>query len=215
MKRGVVFDLDGTLLDSMPLVLRMFDHAVSPFVRPLSDDQWRSQLGGPPQRILERILRDPLHVSEAMTRLTEYQGLNLNRILAFEGMKALIEDLARAGLAVGVWTGRDRRSTEALMDDHGIRGMITAFVCGDDLETHKPHPEGLSVVLRRLEMEATKALFVGDSDVDVLAGAGFGVKTVWITHGLEVDPSIAAQAWRVVNSPTEAYAIIRGELMDS
>jgi len=215
MKRGVVFDLDGTLLDSMPLVLRMFDHAVSPFVLPMSDDQWRSRLGGPPQRILERLLKDPSHVSEAMTRLYEYQGLNLSRILAFEGMKVLVEDLAVAGLAIGVWTGRDRASTEALMDDHGIRGKITAFVCGDDLETHKPDPGGLSAVLQSLELEAKDVLFVGDSDVDVLAGAALAVKTLWITHGLEIDPSIAAQAWRVVNTPAEAYSMIRGELMDS
>jgi phosphoglycolate phosphatase-like HAD superfamily hydrolase len=214
MKRGVVFDLDGTLLDSMPQVLRMFGHAVSPFIDPLSDDQWRSRLGGPPRRILETVLENPLHVGEAMARLTEYQLVYLNRILAFGGMKVLFDDLSRAGVATGIWTGRDRRSTEALMDEHRIRGMITALVCGDDLATHKPHPEGLSEVLRGLDVKTTDALFVGDSDVDVLAGAALGVKTVWITHGLEINPSIAAQAWRVVNTPTEAYSIVRGELIE-
>jgi pyrophosphatase PpaX len=211
--RGVIFDLDGTLLDSMPLVFRMFGHAISPFAQPLDDDQWRSRLGGPPRRILEQVLQDTAHVAEALIRLTDYEQSHSKRIPAFDGMKTLLEDLRHVSLPVGLWTGRDRRSTQVLMDVHGIGGLLSACVCGDDLASHKPDPEGLNTALGGLGVNPTEALFVGDSEVDVLAGAALGVRTLWISHNLPVNPSVQAQAWRVVDTPSEAYTLIRAELI--
>ena len=56
-------------------------------------------------------------------------------------------------------------------------------------------------------------LFIGDAEVDVLAGAALGVKTVLITHGLKMDAGGQAQAWRVVNTPLEAYNLLRTEVI--
>src|SRR5690606_36251982 len=102
-KAGVVFDLDGTLLDSMPTVLRMFGHAIHPFAKPLTEAAWRSHLGGPPRRVLERVLADATSVDQAMLRLESYQQINTEKIAAFEGMSGILADLERANLPVGLW----------------------------------------------------------------------------------------------------------------
>jgi HAD superfamily hydrolase (TIGR01549 family) len=208
---GIVFDLDGTLLNSMPLVLEAFAHATSPFAAAITPDEWRLRMGGPPQRILERALANPVHVEQAMTRLYEY-GLNRWReIQAFDGMRAVLSDLQLAGVKLGLWTGRDRESTQHLLQAHGIGEKLSEILCGDDLTTHKPDTEGLTVLLKRLQLEPKDVIFVGDAEVDVLAGASLGVKTLLISHGLIVDTQILAKAWKVVETPPEAYEILRAE----
>jgi len=209
--RGIVFDLDGTLLDSMPLVLRMFAHAVSPFVEPLGDERWRSLLGGPPRRILEGVLNNPADAEEALLRLAHFQHEQAKHIALFTGVKSLLSDLRSAGVMTGIWTGRDRRSTQTLIAEHGLGEMLTSCICGDDLTSHKPDSEGLQAVLVQMNTSPAEALFVGDSPVDVMAGASLGTKTLWITHGLDRKRPIEGLAWRVVNTPIEAYALIRDE----
>jgi pyrophosphatase PpaX len=211
--RGVVFDLDGTLVDTMPLVLRMFAHAISPFRRPLTDEEWRAQLGGPPERILERLLGNKGDAQQAMMRLADYERAQLQQVTTFPGMKSLLGELRRVGISLGVWTGRDRSSTQTLLDEHGVGELLTAWTCGDDLPSHKPDPAGLLAVLEALKLRPSEALFVGDSECDVAAGAALGVKTLWITHGLQVNPMVERHAWRVVSSPANAYAIIRANLI--
>ena len=212
-KVGVVFDLDGTLLDSMPMVLQMFGYAIRPFAKPLSDEVWRSHLGGPPRRILERVLADASHVDQSLLRLEAYQRSHSRNIAAFDGMNLILEDLTRANVQVGLWTGRDRESTLELTEVHRMGRMFKACICGDDLMTHKPDPEGLAAALRGMGADPAASLFVGDSEVDVLAGAALGVRTLWITHGLITEPTVKNQAWRVVSTPLEAYDLIRAELI--
>jgi HAD superfamily hydrolase (TIGR01509 family) len=191
----------------------MFAHAISPFTRPLSDEQWRAELGGPPERILERVLGNKAVAQQAMVRLADYERAQLQEVAAFPGMKSLLGALRSVGVSLGVWTGRDRISTQKLMDEHGLGELLTAWTCGDDLPSHKPDPAGLLAVLEALKLRPSDALFVGDSECDVLAGAAVGVKTVWITHGLQVNPMVERDAWRVVSSPANAYGIIRANLI--
>lgn len=211
--RAVVFDLDGTLVDSMPLVLRSFAHALAPFRPDLSIDDIFHRLGGPPARIMLELTGDEVKAAEAMRRLEEVGFYNGALVSPFEGMRQMLDTLKRRGIELGVWTGRDRATTKSIITAHGLGGLFTAMVCGDDLPTHKPHPEGLTAILQRLRVGAAEALYVGDADADVLGGAEIGVRTVLISHGREVSPGIASRAWSVVKTPAEAYDRIVGDVM--
>ena len=211
--RAVVFDLDGTLVDSMPFVLEAFAHAIVPYAAALTPDEWRARMGGPPERILEGLLSEPDQVSAAMYRLNAYTEGQWARVAAFKGMNSLIDDLVRRGLRIGVWTGRERASATSILEAHRLGENLTSFVCGDDLPSHKPDPAGLSLALQELSAAADETLFVGDSEVDVLAGAALGVKTLLITHRLTVDTSVLTLAWRTVERPLDAYDLLRSELL--
>ena len=210
--RAVIFDLDGTLLDSMPLVMQAFAHALAPFRPDLDMAGIFQRLGGPPERTFLELIGDKAKAGEAMRRLESFGFENGSLVQPFDGMRSLLEMLHSSGLRLAIWTGRDRHTTEALLTAHNLAGFFTTVVCGDDLPTHKPHPGGLQEILTRLDVKPHEALYSGDADADVLGGDEAGVRTVLIHHGREVETSIATRAWHVVGTPPQAYALIAASL---
>ncbi|MCS6243272.1 MAG: HAD family hydrolase [Opitutus sp.] len=210
--RAVIFDLDGTLIDSMPLVMRAFAHALAPFRPDLDMAGIFQRLGGPPERTFLELIGDEAKAGEALRRLESFGFENGSLVQPFDGMRSLLEMLHSSGLRLAIWTGRDRGTTESLLTAHNLAGFFTTVVCGDDLPTHKPHPGGLLEILARLDVQPHQALYSGDADADVLGGAEAGVRTVLIHHGREVETSIATRAWQVVETPPQAYALIAAAL---
>jgi HAD superfamily hydrolase (TIGR01549 family) len=206
--RAVVFDLDGTLVDSLPLVLQSIAHAIEPFGPPRPTMEIFSRLGGPPERFLPALLDDLRDVPAALQRMDAFHRANAHLIEPFDGANLLLERLRAGGVQLAIWTGRDRESCERLMNAHHLDGFFGAVICGDDLPTHKPDPEGLRELMRRLGVSAPETLFVGDADVDVLGGVACGVDTLLIRHGRAVEAHICAQSWRTVGSPFEAYELV-------
>jgi phosphoglycolate phosphatase-like HAD superfamily hydrolase len=202
--RAVVFDLDGTLLDSLPLVLRAFSHALTPFGgRPTMETF--AHLGGPPEKIFPSLIPDASHVPAAMIRLNEFTRENHHLIAPFAGALALLSELKAREVRLAIWTGRDRASTDSLLLSNSMTPFFDVVVCGDDLPTHKPDPAGLIEILSQLSLKPADALYMGDADVDVLGGVGARVDTILINHARTAPEGIATQAWRSVRSPFEAY----------
>jgi HAD superfamily hydrolase (TIGR01509 family) len=205
--RAVVFDLDGTLLDSLPLVLAAITHALEPFgTRPTMEIF--AHLGGPPEKFLVPLVGDVKRLPAALHRMGVFHRENAHLIRPYEGAGAVLEELRRKGVQVGLWTGRDRVSTDWLLKLHQLEGHFSAIVCGDDLPSHKPDPEGLIEIMRRLQVAPAETLFVGDSDVDVLGGAGSGVDTLLIRHERAIEAEIAAKTWCTVASPADAFSLV-------
>lgn len=209
-RRAVVFDLDGTLIDSLPLVLAAITHAIEPFGGRATHEIFAS-LGGPPERFLSNLVGDARHVPAALARLESYHRENAHLMRPYEGAVATLEQLHATGISLALWTGRDRVSTDELLRENRMDGFFSAVVCGDDLASHKPDPEGLQAVLQRVGVAPAEALFVGDADVDVLGGAAAGVDTLLIRSG-DVVEAVRARCWDVVVSPQEAFARVLGLL---
>jgi len=208
---AVVFDLDGTLVDSLPLVLRAFSHALEPF-GPRPTMEIFARLGGPPERVFFDLLENAGHVPAALERLEAFNRDNEHQIQPFAGASHLLDRLQARGTKLAVWTGRDRGTTDVLLRIHGMAGFFDTVLCGDDLPTHKPNPQGLREIMERLNVPAAETLLVGDADVDVLGGAACGVDTVLIRHGRDVAADVTGKAWRVVDSPDAAYEIVLGRV---
>jgi len=206
--RAWVFDLDGTLIDSIPLVLRAFVHALAPFRPELTEEDIFQRLGGPPERTLTELIGDGTRAREALRRLEDFGFANAHLVQPFPGMRDMLETLRARGLKLAVWTGRDRATTETILSAHGLAEFFATVVCGDDLPTHKPHPGGLQKILKTLAVSPDEAFFAGDADADVLGGSEVGVRTLFILHGRKPDAAILAKAWRAVQTPAEAYRMV-------
>jgi HAD superfamily hydrolase (TIGR01549 family) len=169
-----------------------------------------ARLGGPPQRVFFNLLEDAGHVPAALERLEAFNRDHDHQIEPFAGASVLLAQLRARGMRLGVWTGRDRGTTDILLDLHGMTEYFDTVLCGDDLPTHKPDPAGLREIMQRLKVEPPETLLVGDADVDVLGGAACGIDTVLIRHAREVDAKVSAKAWRTVVSPAEAFELVLG-----
>jgi HAD superfamily hydrolase (TIGR01509 family) len=165
------------------------------------------RLGGPPESFMPQLVRDPRHVPAALRRLDDYHREHSHLVRLFAGARGMLEALHTRAVPLAIWTGRDRESADWLLRERGLTGMFDVVVCGDDLPTHKPDPQGLREILARLGVTPAETLFIGDADVDVLAGHACGVPTVLIGHAREVSPEVRAKAWREVVSPTESYEL--------
>lgn len=200
-----VFDLDGTLIDTMPGVFRAYEYALAPY-RPLpSRAEIAAVLGGPGRRGLAQLLPPGAPVEEAWQRLWQYAFAHRHEVELMPHARALLQALRDAGKAVGLWTGRDRESTQLIFQHYGLAPYFDGVVCGDDLPSHKPDPEGLFTLLRGLGAEAEDAVFVGDTIHDVRAGLNAGVFTVAVgeqAHLLEVAPDV------VVRDLVELHALL-------
>ena len=207
MRRAVVFDLDGTLLDSLPLVLAAISHAVEPFGTQPTMEIFAT-LGGPPAQFLGPLIGDMKNLPVALHRLGTFHRENVHLIRPYAGVTGVLNQLRQHGVQVGLWTGRDRVSADWLLQHHGLDAYFSAIVCGDDLASHKPDPAGLVEIMRRLKVAPSETLLVGDSDVDVLGGAGGGVDTLLIRHERAIEAGIAAKSWEIVPSPEAAFVAI-------
>jgi pyrophosphatase PpaX len=209
-KRVAIFDLDGTLVDSMPFVIEAFTHAVEPFRARPTPTEVLAELGGPLGTCVRNLL-GPLadkDAAAAMERLLSFERGQELRMTPFAGARGLLAALKEKGVGMGIWTGRDRWSAERILDVHGMAGFFTATVCGDDLESHKPDPAGLLRAVDLLGATAKEAVFLGDADADVLGGHAAGVHTIFVHHGRAAPAHIQSQAAEVFAEPAEAYAAV-------
>jgi HAD superfamily hydrolase (TIGR01509 family) len=209
--RAVVFDLDGTLIDSLPYVLAAIVHAVEPFGGRPTENIFAT-LGGPPDRFMTTLVNDLKDVPVALQRMEAFHRENMHLIRPFEGVMPLLERLRAAGVQLAIWTGRDRVSADWLLRQHAIHEFFSTVVCGDDLPTHKPDPAGLVEIMSRLGVKPSETLFVGDADVDVLGGEACGVDTLLIRHRREIELHVANKSWHVVSTPGDAFEVVMRSL---
>ena len=189
MKRtAVLFDLDGTLVDSVPDLAAAANRLLaesdgSRSARPRSprwsataSPSWSS--APPPGRPAMRRWhpRSPAsprsHEADATARTRPYPGVP-------EGLAAL----ARAGAALAVCTNKSERATHAVLDGLGLASFFAAVLGGDSLPTHKPDPAPLVAALNRLGVAPAQAAMVGDHRNDVLAAEGAGTAAIFARYG--------------------------------
>jgi HAD superfamily hydrolase (TIGR01509 family) len=209
-KRAAIFDLDGTLVDSMPFVVETFIQAVEPFVERPSPDAVLAQLGGPLEACLRNLLGPGALASlpAARERLLRYQHGQEGRLVPFAGSRELLASLQARGVRLGIWTGRDRWSAQRILDLHAFTPYFQGVVCGDDLASHKPDPAGLLQAIAAVGATPGEAVLLGDADVDVLGGHAAGVHTILVHHGRVAPAHVHSRAAEVFAEPGEAYAAV-------
>jgi len=192
----IVFDLDGTLVNTLPGVYRAYEYAVAPYRPAPTRAEIDAVLGGPGRRGLEILLPPGAPVDEAWERLWEYAYAHRDEVDVMPHARELLIGLRDAGRKVALWTGRDRESTELILERYGLAEYFYGVVCGDDLPTHKPDPQGLLLLMEKAGATPQETLLAGDSIHDVRAGLRAGVFTVAVgprAHLLEEKPPLVVR----------------------
>ena len=176
----ILFDLDGTLIDSIELILSSYRHTMQIHRGdPMSDDLWLAGLGTPLRKQFQHFTDDPAEI-EAM--IATYREHNIahhdGMVTAYPGALETLQRLKSAGIRLGIVTSKNDRGLARGLSLCGMDSLFDALVTCDTLPESKPHP---APVLRGLKdvghQEGHHALFVGDSPHDIAAGNAAGVDT--------------------------------------
>jgi pyrophosphatase PpaX len=199
----VLFDLDGTLIDSGPIILASMRHAANVVLGIEIDEMSvRAAIGGPGLVAQMRDL-DPDRVEELVDAYREHNEPLHAELEPFERMLDLLPVLRARGHRLGIVTAKRRVTVELAFERFPeLRAHTDVLIGADDTERHKPDPHPLLEALRRLGASAADAAYVGDSPFDVRAAKSAGVFAVAVGWGgihedsrlLEEEPDVLVQA---------------------
>ena len=177
---AVLFDLDGTLIDSIELILNSAKHAFrdregyAP-----SDAEWLSGVGIPLTTMFKRYARDDADVDALIGKYREYQLANHDRLVrCYHAVVETVDALRVARHPLAIVTSKTGWLAQRGIDHVGLGSHFDVIVGCDTCEKHKPDPQPVHIALERLGYQPGAAVFVGDSIYDMQAGNAAGVTTV-------------------------------------
>lgn len=185
MNSAVLFDVDGTLVDSNYLHVEAWGRAFAEVGRPV--DGWRIHraIGLDSGKLLESLLgADASTLGERAKRLhSEYYRMLQPRLRPFTCARELLAELADRGITVVLATSAPEDELAALRETLEVEGSIVGATSADDVETAKPEPEVVRRALEKAGSEADSTYFVGDTVWDVIASARAGVACIGVLSG--------------------------------
>lgn len=181
----VIFDLDGTLADTLPLIYESFNDAFEPVTGKLMTPDEIRGLFGPPDNYVIRNLLEPQHVEAATERyIATYRRRHRDLVDLYDGMAELLTDLRTAGVRLAVVTGKSRATALMTLEMLGVLDRFEVIYAGDDVERQKPDPMALELAMQDLDQTNPKATaMIGDSAADILAGKALGMTTIGVLWG--------------------------------
>ncbi|MCP8940913.1 phosphoglycolate phosphatase [Alsobacter sp. SYSU M60028] len=192
--RAVVFDLDGTLVDSARDLLEAANATLGERgLRKLSLDEARGMIGDGVARLVERALAatggDAADLPRAVERFMAIYTRDAVRFTRpYPGVTETLRELAGRGLRLAVVTNKPRAVTLHILESLGLAPLFEAVVGGDSAPRRKPHPDPLLAALAAMGVAPGDALMVGDNFHDVEAAHAAGLAAVVVTYGYSHRP---------------------------
>lgn len=177
----VLFDLDGTILDSNELIHVSFTHTFERFNIPCTKEDIISCNGPPLRETFNRFGSNP---EEAEEMLKTYRAFNLSNqeqyVKVFPDVFETLERLLDKGIKIGIVTSKMRDSVQIGLDVTGLGRYFETIVTFDDVVNPKPHPEAVLKAMKELNGDAETTLMVGDNSHDIVSGNKAGVQTAGV-----------------------------------
>ncbi len=213
--QAVLFDLDGTLIDSAPDLGAAVDQMrVDRGMPSLPLVHYRPMAGAGARGMIGLAFGfTPEHPEyDAMKEefFRNYEACMTQRTFAFEGVVQMIDALVAADLPWGVVTNKSKRFAEPLTQAMPLFKTAAVVISGDTTPYAKPHPEPLFEAARRLGIAPSACVYVGDDERDIVAGLAAGMKTVAATYGY-LGTQSDVQKWQAnahIQSPRELEDLI-------
>ncbi len=175
-----VFDLDGTLVDSLTTHFSILKTVFEHFGADFTEDNHQEVLKVT-AKTLPQYLESKLGSESAVLAHDLFQKLNhdsFQNIKPFEGIEDLLRSLKKNGVELAVWTARDLVAMEKILVHTGLHTYFSICISGSCTTEGKPHPEGLQRIAEHFRSEQNSMIMVGDFDSDMLGAQAFGIKAI-------------------------------------
>jgi phosphoglycolate phosphatase len=199
----VMFDLDGTLIETAPEICDAVNDTLKHFGLPqVTQDQVDRWIGQGTRELLLQALADVRKVTVEAIRVSDtlvlvaaefdrhYQRRCGTRSHLYPQVREVLHLLRKKGAKLAVVTNKENRYTRTVLDAHQLAPLFDRVVSGDTLPTKKPDPAGIQSCLDQFQVPAARALFVGDSSIDVATARNAGVPVWAVPYGYNMGQPI-------------------------
>ena len=214
---ALIFDLDGTLVDTAPDLMAATNHVLNLAGRPnISESQFRQFVGHGSMTLIKLGLEasGPLPSNAELQNLQklflDYYGENITKhSKVFDGVRPLLDKARTAGLKLGVCTNKVENLSHKLLNEIGLASYFAAVVGGDTLPIMKPDPAPYNEVARRLGVAPQRTLMFGDSETDIRTAQNVGVPVIAVSFGYTHAHVSAFQPTHVIDHYDEAWPLVK------
>jgi HAD superfamily hydrolase (TIGR01549 family) len=185
--KGVIFDIDGTLTFTNQLIFDSFNYITKKYLdKPYSNEEVIALFGPTEDVIFKQLF--PTQFEQVKKDYYEYYHQNHKIALLYDGIKELLIDLKNTGCFLGIYTGKGRTSSLITLNFLGVRELFDLIVTGDDVENHKPSPEGIIKFINEFGLDKKEVIMIGDAPSDIKAAHDAGVEiasVIWDSYSSE------------------------------
>jgi len=208
----VLFDLDGTLIDSVRLILDSYHHTLAAHgLPPRSDEEWLEGVGTPLTAQFGALQATAGMLDALIATYREYNLKHHDRMVTvYPGVVDVVRELKQYGIATGLVTSKNRSGALRGLALAQLESLMDVLVCADEVENPKPHPEPVEKAVRLLGADPATTVYVGDSIHDMRSGRAAGVRTaavLWGPFGREHLEGAQPDHW--LEKPEDLLGLVR------
>ncbi|MGE0097546.1 MAG: HAD-IA family hydrolase [Hydrogenophaga sp.] len=217
----ILFDLDGTLIETAPEIADAVNDTLTAFERPaVTQQQVDHWIGHGTRELLiqalafvDRVDAQTVRTSASFPDIEAAFGLHYEqrcgtRSQLYPGVRLMLEALHAAGVKLVVVTNKEDRYTRTVLNAHQLTPLFHRVISGDTLAVKKPHPAAVEDCLMRFGIARERALFVGDSSIDVATARNAGIAVWALAHGYNMGQPIEDSRPNRVISDFSALAAV-------
>lgn len=185
--KGVIFDIDGTLTYTNQLIFDSFNFIAKKYLNKIFTNEEIISLFGPTEDVIFKQLF-PTQFEQVKKDYYDYYHQNHNIALLYDGIKELLIDLKNSGCFLGIYTGKGRTSSLITLNFLGVRDLFDLIVTGDDVENHKPSPDGIIKFIDEFKLSKNEVVMVGDAPSDIIAALSAGIEiasVIWDSYSAD------------------------------
>lgn len=220
--KAVLFDLDGTLIDTAADFVRIIQQMCRDEQRPVVDAATiRTQVSEGARAMVKLVypemdVTDPVFLAHRQRFLNTYGDNIVVDTNLFEGMYPLLEELEANQIPWGIVTNKPRGLSESLLAELNLTERCAVLVCPEDVTHTKPDPEPMYLAAKQLNMEAKDIIYVGDHPRDIDAGRNAEMYTILAAYGyLPIESRDDLNAWQadaIIQTVTELHQLLKQKI---
>jgi HAD superfamily hydrolase (TIGR01549 family) len=180
----VIFDVDGTLVNNLNLIVKSFNFAVQGIMgRTFSQKEVHSRFGP----TLEEMIVEVVPREKAIEAVQNYHSFYKKHFhqyaQVYSGIKELVSGLREANIRLSAYTGSDARMTKTTLEETGLSDEFSVVVTADDIHRQKPDPEGLIIAMKLTTEDPARTIYLGDAARDIEASKRAGIRSATALWG--------------------------------